>query len=45
MTVHEQAISKLRQLPDALAIEVSDFIDFLLTKHPQNRQPSRLQNH
>jgi len=44
MTVHKQAISsshpqggdKLRQLPDALAIEVSDFIDFLLTKHPQN---------
>jgi Protein of unknown function (DUF2281) len=36
MSVHEQAIDKLRQLPDALAIEVADFIDFLLTKHPQN---------
>ena len=36
MTTHEQAIAKLRQMPESLVTEVSHFIDFLLTKHNQN---------
>ena len=36
MTTHEQAISKLRQMPESLVNEVADFIDFLITKHKQN---------
>ena len=32
MTVHDLAIAKLRQLPESLAGEVNDFIDFLLMK-------------
>jgi len=37
MTTHEQAIAKLRQMPESLVTEVADFIDFLLTKHNQNQ--------
>lgn len=37
MTVHEIAAEKIRQLPDTLAQEVSDFIDFLLAKRDSNR--------
>jgi len=33
MTVHDQTIHKIRLLPESLAQEVSDFIDFLLIKH------------
>ena len=36
VTTHEQAISKLRQMPESLVNEVADFIDFLITKHKQN---------
>ncbi len=32
MTVQEAAFAKLRQLPEPLVQEVSDFIDFLLLK-------------
>ena len=32
MTLHEQTIAKIRQLPEPLLQEVSDFIDFLLVK-------------
>ena len=37
MTIHEQTISKIQQLPEPLAQEVSDFIDFLLVKQDQAR--------
>ena len=37
MTIHEQTISKIQQLPEPLAREVSDFIDFLLVKQDQTR--------
>ena len=37
MTIHEQTISKVQQLPEPLAQEVSDFIDFLLVKQDQTR--------
>jgi hypothetical protein len=37
MTIHEQAISKIQRLPESLAQEVSDFIDFLLVKQDQRR--------
>ena len=37
MTIHEQTISKIQQLPEPLAQEVSDFIDFLLVKQDQTR--------
>lgn len=32
MTVHDEAIAKIRQLPEPLVQEVSDFLDSLLTK-------------
>ena len=37
MTIHEQTMSKIQQLPESLAQEVSDFIDFLLVKQDQKR--------
>lgn len=37
MTIHEQTMSKIQQLPESLAQEVSDFIDFLLVKQDQTR--------
>ena len=37
MTIHEQSMSKIQQLPESLAQEVSDFIDFLLVKQDQTR--------
>ncbi|MBW4569029.1 MAG: DUF2281 domain-containing protein [Tolypothrix carrinoi HA7290-LM1] len=33
MTVHDRTIGKIRQLPESLVQEVSDFIDFLVWKH------------
>ncbi|NMG11313.1 hypothetical protein [Brasilonema sp. UFV-L1] len=33
MTVHDQTIAKIRQMPESLVEKVSDFIDFLLWKH------------
>jgi hypothetical protein len=33
MTVHEETIAKIRQLPEPLLQEVNDFIDFILMKH------------
>lgn len=32
MTVYEAAITKIQQLPESLVREVTDFIDFLLSK-------------
>lgn len=32
MTIQDTTISKIQQLPDSLAQEVSDFVDFLLLK-------------
>jgi Protein of unknown function (DUF2281) len=37
MTVHERTIAKIQQLPESLAQEVSDFIDFLLVKQDSQR--------
>jgi hypothetical protein len=37
MTVHERTIAKIQQLPESLAQEVSDFIDFLLVKQDNRR--------
>ncbi len=31
--INEATITKMKQLPDSLAEEVSDFIEFLLTRH------------
>lgn len=33
MTLHEQTVSKLQDLPESLIQEVSDYIDYLLWKH------------
>lgn len=35
MTTHEAAIAKLRQMPEPLARQVNDFIDFLLFKQDE----------
>jgi len=32
MTVYEEILGKIQQLPDPLVQEVQDFVDFLLTK-------------
>ena len=37
MTIHERTMRKLQQLPESLAQEVSDFIDFLLVQQDQTR--------
>ncbi|MEH1923532.1 DUF2281 domain-containing protein [Nostoc sp.] len=33
MSIQDQTIGKIRQMPESLVQEVSDFIDFLLMKH------------
>ncbi|NJL20882.1 MAG: DUF2281 domain-containing protein [Leptolyngbyaceae cyanobacterium SM1_3_5] len=43
MTIHDQTISKLRQLPEALAQEVNDFIDFLLFKQSSKQWQRSIQ--
>ena len=37
MTAHEAIIAKLSRLPEPLIEEVSDFVDFLLTKRDAKR--------
>lgn len=37
MTMHDVTITKIQQLPESLAQEVNDFIDFLLMKHDRER--------
>jgi hypothetical protein len=37
MTVYDVTTAKIRQLPDLLAQEVDDFIDFLLLRHDSTR--------
>jgi len=37
MTVHDATIAKIQQLPESLAQEVSDFVDFLLMKRDSAR--------
>ncbi|MHC5936362.1 DUF2281 domain-containing protein [Nostoc sp.] len=36
MNLQDQTIGKIRQMPESLVQEVSDFIDFLLMKHSSN---------
>lgn len=36
MTVHDETIAKIRQLPESLVQEVNDFVEFLLRK--RNRE-------
>lgn len=37
MTVHDETIAKIRQLPESLVQEVNDFVDFLLMKQDSDR--------
>jgi hypothetical protein len=37
MTVHDLTITKIQQLPEPLAQEVSDFVDFLLMRQDSER--------
>lgn len=37
MTVYEETIAKIRQLPEPLLEEVSNFVDFLLMKQDKTR--------
>ena len=37
MTVYDDIIAKIRQLPEPLVQEVNDFTDFLLTKRDHSR--------
>lgn len=36
MNIQDKTIAQIRQMPDALIQEVSDFIDFLIMKHGGN---------
>lgn len=36
MSIQDKTIGKIRQMPEYLVQEVSDFIDFLLMKHSSN---------
>lgn len=36
MTIRETAVTKLRQLPDSLLQQVSDFIDFLIYRQQRS---------
>ncbi len=38
MSIQEQTIVKVQNLPDPLAQEVNDFVDFLLMKHDTVRK-------
>ncbi|BAY74544.1 hypothetical protein NIES25_09580 [Nostoc linckia NIES-25] len=40
MSVHEETIAKIRQLPEPLLQQVNDFIDFLLMKNNNSLQSS-----
>ena len=44
MTVHDQTIAKIRHLPDALAQEVSDFVDYLIWKQSAKESSLWLQS-
>lgn len=37
MSIYDTTMTKMRQLPESLVQEVSDFIDFLLTRHDRTR--------
>ena len=37
MTIHDVTIAKVQQLPESLAQEVGDFVDFLLMRHDNAR--------
>jgi hypothetical protein len=37
MTVHEEAIAKIRQLPEPLVQQVNDYIEFLLMRNDSKR--------
>ncbi|XWK87521.1 MAG: DUF2281 domain-containing protein [Phormidium sp.] len=37
MSIKEQAIAKINQMPESLVQEVSNFIDFLLLKRSENQ--------
>lgn len=37
MSVYDEAISKIRQLPEPLVQEVNDFVDFLLIRSDNTR--------
>jgi hypothetical protein len=38
MNLQDQTIAKIRQMPESLLQEVSDFIDFLIIKHQSNKE-------
>ncbi len=37
MTIHEETIAKIRQLPEPLVQQVNDFIEFLLMRNDSKR--------
>jgi hypothetical protein len=43
MNIQDKTIAQLRQMPDTLVQEVSDFIDFLIMKHGVNNSELWLQ--
>jgi hypothetical protein len=38
MTIHEEAIAKIQQLPEPLVVEINDFIDFLIIKNNTDKR-------
>ena len=40
MTVQDETIAKIRQLPESLVREINDFVDFLVMKHTSGEFPA-----
>jgi hypothetical protein len=38
MTIHEETIAKIRQLPEPMVSEINDFIDFIILKKDHQKQ-------
>lgn len=44
MNVHDNAIAKIRSLPESLVTEISDYIDYLVWKHESKDSSAWLQS-
>ena len=40
MTVQDETIAKIRQLPESLVREINDFVDFLVMRHASDESPA-----
>ena len=45
MTVQDETIAKIRQLPESLVREINDFVNFLVMRHSSKSPPKTLRDH